>query len=363
MHLRTERAGENAKAIAEMLAAHPAIASVNYIRFKPEGSPARLAFERQCRGGGSTFSFRIKGDEAAVFRFLDALKILKMAVSLGGTETLICHPATTTHYAVARERREALGIDESTLRISVGIEHIDDLIADLRSRAGGDLMGPVDPTALDGKLPPPEAHVQVLVVGGGPAGLAAATALASQGHSVMLVDENPLDPQLIGVDVPLFFGGRAGSGGVHNQARMIEQIAASDPAIEAAFEAGVDVALGVTCWGLYLPGKASRALPSPLAALTDGNRSWTVGFDRILVATGARDFVAFFDGADQPGVMGAQAFAALADRYEAFDGRRLVIVGSGPLGAATARRALDLGLEVAALVDVTDEPPRGKGRD
>lgn len=216
-------------------------------------------------------------------------------------------------------------------------------------------MNAVDPTALDGKLPPPETHVQVLVVGGGAAGLAAATALAKDGYSVMLVDENPLDPQLIGLDVPLFFGGRAGAA-VHNQARMIEQIAASDPAIEAAFEAGVDVALGVTCWGLYLPGKASRALPSPLAALTDGNRSWTVGFDRLLVATGARDFVAFFDGADQPGVMGAQAFAALTDRYEAFDGRRLVIYGSGPLGVATARRALDLGFEVAALVDVTDGP-------
>ena len=131
MHLRTERAGENARAIAEMLVAHPAIASVNYIRFKPEGSPARLAFERQCRGGGSTFSFRIKGDEAAVFRFLDALKILKMAVSLGGTETLICHPASTTHYAVPRERRQALGIDDATLRISVGIEHADDLLADI----------------------------------------------------------------------------------------------------------------------------------------------------------------------------------------------------------------------------------------
>jgi thioredoxin reductase len=216
-------------------------------------------------------------------------------------------------------------------------------------------MGPTDPTALDGKLPAPEVHVQVLVVGGGPAGLAAAIALAGGGHSVMLVDENPLDPQLIGLDVPLFFGGRAGSA-VHNQARMIEQIAASDPAIAAAFEADVDVALGVTCWGLYLPGKASRTLPAPLAALTDGNRSWTVGFDRLLVATGARDFVAFFDGADQPGVMGAQAFAALTDRYEAFDGRRLVIYGSGPLGVATAKRALDLGLEVAALVDVTDTP-------
>ncbi|MDO1583228.1 FAD-dependent oxidoreductase [Rhizobium oryzicola] len=212
-----------------------------------------------------------------------------------------------------------------------------------------------DPAALDGKLPAPESHVQVLVVGAGPAGLTAATELARNGVSVMLIDENPLDPHLVGLDVPLFFGGRAGSA-VQNQARMVEQIVASDPAYEAAFEAGVDVGLGVTCWGVYLPGPASRALPGPVAALTDGARSWTVGFDRLLIAAGARDFVAFFDGADQPGVMGAQAFAALTDRYDAFDGRRLLVYGSGELGVRTAQRALDLGLEVAALVDVTDEP-------
>ena len=68
---------------------------------------------------------------AAAFRLLDRLRVLRLAVSLGGTETLICHPASTTHYAVSRERREAVGIDDATLRISVGIEHADDLAADL----------------------------------------------------------------------------------------------------------------------------------------------------------------------------------------------------------------------------------------
>ena len=69
--------------------------------------------------------------EAECFRFLDALKLLKNAVSLGGTETLICHSATTTHYAVPRERRLASGITDGTMRLSVGIEHIDDLTEDL----------------------------------------------------------------------------------------------------------------------------------------------------------------------------------------------------------------------------------------
>ncbi len=75
--------------------------------------------------------FRIKGGEAEAFRFLDRLEVMRMAVSLGGTETLICHSATTTHYAVPKVRREEVGVDDSTLRISVGIENPADLLADL----------------------------------------------------------------------------------------------------------------------------------------------------------------------------------------------------------------------------------------
>lgn len=131
MALRTGRAEQNAATLAAFLRDHAKVGSITYLGFLPEGSREREVFERQCRGTGSTFSFRIKGGEAEAFRFLDALRVLRMAVSLGGTETLICHPASTTHYAVPRERREAAGIDDGTLRVSVGIEHVDDLIADL----------------------------------------------------------------------------------------------------------------------------------------------------------------------------------------------------------------------------------------
>jgi cystathionine gamma-synthase/methionine-gamma-lyase len=131
MHLRTERAAANAAVISAFLRDHPKVANVTYLGFLPEGTPARAAFERQCSGAGSTFSFRIRGGEAEAFRMLDALRVLRMAVSLGGTETLICHPASTTHYAVPPERRAASGIDDATLRVSVGIEHADDLIGDL----------------------------------------------------------------------------------------------------------------------------------------------------------------------------------------------------------------------------------------
>jgi cystathionine gamma-synthase/methionine-gamma-lyase len=131
LHLRTERAGENAAKIAAYLRDHPKIASVNYLGFAAEGSATQGVMARQARGFGSTFSFVIKGGEAEAFALLDRLKVLRLAVSLGGAETLICHPATTTHYNVPIERRLAVGVTDGALRVSVGVEHAQDLIDDL----------------------------------------------------------------------------------------------------------------------------------------------------------------------------------------------------------------------------------------
>ncbi|CAN5460666.1 cystathionine gamma-synthase family protein [soil metagenome] len=128
--VRTQRACENALTVATYLRDHPKVRGVTYVGFRDEPA-ARAVLARQCRGTGSTFSVRLKGGEAECFRMLDRLKVMRLAVSLGGTETLICHPATTTHYAVPRESREESGIDDGTLRLSVGLEHSDDLIADL----------------------------------------------------------------------------------------------------------------------------------------------------------------------------------------------------------------------------------------
>jgi cystathionine gamma-synthase/methionine-gamma-lyase len=129
--VRIERAMRNARAVAEFLQAHPKVAGVTYLGFLKEGTRQRTVYDRQCQGAGSTFSFHLHGGEAESFRMLDQLQLLKLAVSLGGSETLICHSATTTHYAVPRAAREAGGITDGTMRLSVGLEHVDDLIADL----------------------------------------------------------------------------------------------------------------------------------------------------------------------------------------------------------------------------------------
>jgi methionine-gamma-lyase len=129
--VRTERAMSNARGVAEYLRDHPKVAGVTYLGFLEEGTRARAVYDRQCKAAGSTFSFHLHGGEAEAFRMLDRLRLMKLAVSLGGSETLICHSASTTHYAVAPEQRLAGGITDGTIRLSVGLEHVDDLIADL----------------------------------------------------------------------------------------------------------------------------------------------------------------------------------------------------------------------------------------
>ncbi len=131
MSLRMHKSAANAALVAEFLRTHPKVAAVNYLGFLAPEDPLRAVFERQCENPGSTFGFTVKGGEAEAFRLLDALQVIKLAVSLGGTETLMSHPASTTHSGVPKRTRDRLGVNDSLIRISVGIEAAEDLIADL----------------------------------------------------------------------------------------------------------------------------------------------------------------------------------------------------------------------------------------
>jgi methionine-gamma-lyase len=131
LSLRMHKSAENAALVADFLRKHPKIAGVNYLGFLSEADARFAVFKRQCESAGSTFGFTVKGGEAEAFRLLDALQVIKLAVSLGGTETLISHPASTTHSGVSKPTRERLGISDGLIRISVGIENAGDLIADL----------------------------------------------------------------------------------------------------------------------------------------------------------------------------------------------------------------------------------------
>lgn len=131
LKLRMEASVAGAAKVAAFLGGHEKIAAVWYLGDLPHDHPDRAVYERQCRAPGSTFSFEVKGGEAEAFRLLNALKLIKLAVSLGGTETLASHPAAMTHSDVPPDERARLGIKDSMIRISVGVERPEDLIADL----------------------------------------------------------------------------------------------------------------------------------------------------------------------------------------------------------------------------------------
>ena len=135
--LRMNRAAENARLMADFLRAHPAVTKVHDLTALPRGSLAAKVHKAQATGPGSTFSFDVQGGKAAAFKVLNSLTIFKLAVSLGGTESLMCHPATTTHSGVPKEVRDRIGVSDATIRVSIGIEHIDDLIADMTQGLGG----------------------------------------------------------------------------------------------------------------------------------------------------------------------------------------------------------------------------------
>jgi methionine-gamma-lyase len=130
LELRMSRAGENAAKVCEFLRTHDKVESVGYLGFLEEGSRQADIYNRHCTGAGSTFSLYLKGGEREAFAFLDNLTIAHLAVSLGGTETLASAPAAMTHLSVPDERKQALGITDNLVRISIGVENADDLIAD-----------------------------------------------------------------------------------------------------------------------------------------------------------------------------------------------------------------------------------------
>ena len=122
---------KNARYVADFLDDHPKIRDVHYLGLMTEDDPMFEVYRRQCAGPGSMVSFEVEGGEAGAFRFLNALTLAKLAVSLGGTESLAEHPGTMTHADIEPEAQARLGITPGMVRLSVGVEHYEDLVADI----------------------------------------------------------------------------------------------------------------------------------------------------------------------------------------------------------------------------------------
>lgn len=132
MKLRMEKQAQNAQIIAERLQKHPKVAKVYFLGLlTPADGEAYETFQKQCSSPGAMVSFDVKGGEKEAFAFLNHLKLVKLAVSLGSTESLAQHPASMTHAGVAPADKIAYGITDQLVRLSVGVEQVDDLWWDL----------------------------------------------------------------------------------------------------------------------------------------------------------------------------------------------------------------------------------------
>ena len=131
LKIRMEKSAKNADKIAKVLNKHPKVSKVHFLGLIDKLSKEYKVYKNQYSSNGGMISFDIKGGEKEAFKFLDSLKLVKLAVSLGGTESLACHPYSMTHADVSIETKNKISMGESLVRLSIGIEDPDDLIYDI----------------------------------------------------------------------------------------------------------------------------------------------------------------------------------------------------------------------------------------
>jgi len=132
LKIRMSRQQESAIKVADFLREHPKVQKVLYLGHLDPDNPQHELYKRQCLGPGSMIAFEVPGGEEAAFRFLNNLSLIKMAVSLGSTESLAEHPKTMTHSEATPAECDAMGVTDGLVRISVGVEHHEDLILAIR---------------------------------------------------------------------------------------------------------------------------------------------------------------------------------------------------------------------------------------
>jgi O-succinylhomoserine sulfhydrylase len=129
MEMRVQRMSSNAQAVAEFLESHKSVKSVKYPGLASH--PDAAVIKKQMSGGGTTIGIEFAGTQKDAFKFMDSLRIIDISNNLGDSKSLITHPASTTHRRLAPEVQAEMGITPSVLRLSVGLEHVDDLIKDI----------------------------------------------------------------------------------------------------------------------------------------------------------------------------------------------------------------------------------------
>lgn len=191
---------------------------------------------------------------------------------------------------------------------------------------------------------------QLVVIGAGVAGCFAALEAAKLGIKVTLIDEHPQSLQAISLDAPYFYGARLPAI-LEDAATISERVLGANDLLLECLEADVEILTGTCSWGSFRPGANSTHLKNAQLGLADGERSWVLDYENLILAAGSRDLVLSFPGWQLPGVLGANGAAALMARYQVLPGSRMLILGSGNLALRTAKLALEKGIAVAGVVE------------
>lgn len=195
---------------------------------------------------------------------------------------------------------------------------------------------------------------QVVVVGAGVAGCTAALDAVRRGLTVTLIDEHPQNTAAMSLDAPYFYGARLAPV-LSDEGTIADRVLGSNDLLMECLEAGVEVLTNTCVWGLFVKGANNEHLECNQIGLADAEKSWMLGFDYLVIAAGSRDLVLSFDGWHLPGVLAAKGATTLLGKYEALGGNEVLILGSGNVALQLAAQAIELGINVAGVVEAADE--------
>lgn len=195
-----------------------------------------------------------------------------------------------------------------------------------------------------------QAPLSVTVVGAGRIGSAVALAAQAAGHRVTLVDEHPQTMGQMSFDAPWFYGA-ALPAALGNENAIAQSVLENAPDLVACFEAGIDVRVATIAWGAFQNGANSQHVGAPKVGLVDADGNTLLEHDVLILATGTRDFVPAFRGADLPGVFGVKAGVALLDIYACYEGRETLVLGTSAVAVDFVRRAMARGVKIVGMVE------------
>lgn len=192
--------------------------------------------------------------------------------------------------------------------------------------------------------------LRVSVVGAGRLGCAVALRAHAAGHQVTLIDEHPQSMGQMSFDAPWFYGA-ALPAALANENAIAQSFLEGSPDLAACFDAGIDVRVGTIAWGAFQNGPTSRHVGDPKLGLVDATGNTLLNHDVLILATGTRDVVPAFRGAELPGVFGVKAGLAFLDLYQCYEGRETLILGTSDVAVDFAHRAVARGVRIVGMIE------------